>query len=321
MTPTCVRLHGLVLESEVAIPMAPPAEPNAEVDVRLRVDGAPADQSQPTQGRHLLRLDIAGVGHYEATEHSDGSSTLRFHRVCDFLVDADHTNVTVLLVPGSDPRLVDVLIQGAVVAYLLLRRGDVVLHASAITVPTGCLAVVGRSGMGKSTLAFGLAAAGHALVTDDLLRVDIGPQGVVAYQGLPELRMRRAPAVPQPFELGRRTTADGRTAVLVRAAGEGPHSVRSLVVPRLHPDAPSVTLHRLSGAEAVATLLRFPRLPGLLDRRLLADQLRQCARIAANVPVYVADVPRAPFGGIEAGKALASALAEVGLAPAARGPS
>lgn len=321
MTATRIRLHGLVLESEVVIPAASPAEPYAETDVRLRVGGALADQSRPLEGRCLLRLDIAGIGHYEATEHADGSSTLRFHRVCDFVVDADHTNVAVRLVPGGDPGLLEVLVQGAVIAYLLLRRGDAVLHASAIAVPNGCLAVVGRSGMGKSTLAFGLAAAGHALVTDDLLRVDIGPQGVVAYQGLPELRMRRAPADLQPFELGRRTTADGRTAVLVRAAAGGPYSVRAIVVPRLSPDVSAARFRSLTGAEALATLLRFPRLPGLLDMQLLADQLRQSARLATSAPVYLADIPRAPLGGIEAGGALALGLADVGLAPAPGSPS
>lgn len=314
------RLHGLLLESDVAIPAAPVSEATDSADVRLRVGGVPADQSQPLQGKCLLRLNIAGLGHYEAVEHADGSSTLRFHRVCDFVVEADNSTVGVQLAAGSDHQLLEVLVQGALIAYLLMRRGQAVLHASAIAVPDGCLAVIGRSGMGKSTLALGLVSAGHPLVTDDLLRVDTTPEGLRAHQGPSELRMRSPLRESGSFVLGTRTTADMRTAVLVPAASGGPFALRALVVPRIRPDAAAADIRRLHGSEAIAALLRFPRLPGVFDQGVLADQFRQCASFASRVPVYLVDVPRMSSSRLAPGRALAAALAQSGLAPAPTSP-
>ena len=67
---------------------------------------------------------------------------------------------------------------------MLTRRSRLVLQAGAIDTPLGAIALLGRTGIGKSTLAASLARAGFPLIADDflLLRDDI--VAVPSYPGL-----------------------------------------------------------------------------------------------------------------------------------------
>ena len=65
-------------------------------------------------------------------------------------------------------RLVDAILRG------LHERGVVAVHAATVGVADGVLLIAARSGGGKSTLALGLAARGHALLSDELAPIDPG---------------------------------------------------------------------------------------------------------------------------------------------------
>lgn len=71
--------------------------------------------------------------------------------------DLDSTTLAHLTLDHAIPRLFS------------LQPGCIVLHASAIAMDDGVVAVLGASGRGKSTLAAWLGAHGHRVLTDDCL--------------------------------------------------------------------------------------------------------------------------------------------------------
>jgi hypothetical protein len=70
-----------------------------------------------------------------------------------------------------------------VLPVVAIARGYEALHAAAVQMPAGIVAVVGASGTGKSTLAAELVRRGHGLIGDDVLVVGRAADGVVAFPG------------------------------------------------------------------------------------------------------------------------------------------
>jgi hypothetical protein len=85
--------------------------------------------------------------------------------------------------------LLEIHLFGMVLALWLERRGVPTLHASAAVVGGSAVAFLGTKGGGKTTTATSLVAAGHDLLADDLLALDIDGTGVRARAGYPLLRL------------------------------------------------------------------------------------------------------------------------------------
>ena len=69
------------------------------------------------------------------------------------------------------------------------QRGYLVLHASAVVVAKRAVAFLGDSGTGKSTLAQGLAGAGHKLVCDDVLAVRVTHGTAIVQPGFARVKL------------------------------------------------------------------------------------------------------------------------------------
>ena len=83
---------------------------------------------------------------------------------------------------------------GNVLATVLELRGECILHASCVHVGGSTVAVVGDSGMGKSTVAALFCAEGAQLVSDDALRIDCADGNPICYRGTGQIRLRPAAA-------------------------------------------------------------------------------------------------------------------------------
>lgn len=72
----------------------------------------------------------------------------------------------------------------SVLPLFLQHRGAQALHASAVVGPTGVVAICGRAGAGKSTLAYGLSRRGHRVWGDDAVVVTaVDPPQTVSLRG------------------------------------------------------------------------------------------------------------------------------------------
>lgn len=74
-----------------------------------------------------------------------------------------------------------------VLANVSLLRGYEALHASAVESPGGAVVVLAPSGTGKTALALALALRGWPLMSDDIVTLGGGPDGVLAQPGTPHL--------------------------------------------------------------------------------------------------------------------------------------
>ena len=95
-----------------------------------------------------------------------------FPELADFEVSADGTEVTAHPVADVDEATVEHLYINQLVPLALSRQGKPAFHASVVTVPGGAVAFLGKTGMGKSTLAASFALRDAAFLTDDALLIE-----------------------------------------------------------------------------------------------------------------------------------------------------
>lgn len=282
----------MATDLDLHLPSAP-ASLAPEMTLR-RSDRAVDTGWAPEPGDLLARVldEDRGVGYLAA--RTSGGYRLRFDDLCDFDLSEDLSAVTWQTLPGRDPGLVSVLAAGALMAFRLIMAGHLVLHASAVHIRGRGLAFVGRSGMGKSTMATLMCAVGGSLLTDDVARVDIEGGRALLWPGGAESRLRPAATSLTKLlssENVTRATSDGRTAVFLPSCREGPVALDAVVVPVPSRQQKELQLEAQSPGFALILLNEFPRIPGWIDTDVQDRQFNRFADLVERVPVYVATIP------------------------------
>ncbi|WP_152187696.1 phosphoenolpyruvate carboxykinase (ATP) [Georgenia satyanarayanai] len=288
------RLYGLTVAAGFALHQHRPAPAGSRVDVTV-VDGAPmAEDRRTPPGTVLLDFGTDPDRWYTVTRREDGTLVLRVHGVCDFVISADLTEVTLHLVHGTAPGMRAIMTTGTLLALQLYLRGSAVLHASAVERDGTAVAFVGHSGMGKSTLAALLCAQGARVVSDDVVPVTTGDVPLVPL-GATELRLRAgAEAVTAGLpDLRSRVSADDRTVVGLPSPGTDAVPLGAVVIPRPNREG-RLELEPLDHKSALFALMSFPRLMGWQDPAVLAQVFTHASWLARTVPVLVGHVPWGP---------------------------
>lgn len=184
------------------------------------------------------------------------------------------------------------IIVGVVAAALLRMRGQLVLHGSAVAFGAESGAFLGPSGSGKSTIAAAFAAAGAALVSDDLVVPSIAGANVHVHSGHQQLRLmddsRAALGIDAAtVEL---SATDGKYHVTSDQIDSPPAPVvtdlRSIFI--LAPHAArldDVEIERLNERSATIALMRSVYAADWMappDKQALTF----CAELAQRIPVY-----------------------------------
>lgn len=288
-----VLMHGLVIESDIPLPDCVDAPPGpADVAFRAGAPGEVPAVSRP--GRVLARLPRTDGDGAFFTVTQDEDWTMRVHGVCDVVIDRGLDAATFHLDPRADPAMASVLAGGLVVSTLLILRGHLVLHAGAVQTESGVVAVTGASGMGKSTVSTLLCRAGARLVTDDVLRVDIGTDGIRCRLGSGETRLRPAAGSLLTAEDDVRRTADGRTALSLPRATADPLPLRCVVIPSPDRGAATVEAVRHGQVDALLRVAAFPRVLGWEDPTTRGQQFTLAGDLVARVPVLTVRLPWGP---------------------------
>jgi hypothetical protein len=168
-------------------------------------------------------------------------------------------------------------------------RGLEVFHASAVTLDGRAIAFVGPTGAGKTSLALRLVGRGARFLTDDVLALEQGADGLRAHPGAGIAAVR-----PAERELIPPATWDRLGSVLG-------HSEKTYVaVPREEGAVPLAALYflRHGAGSAVEPLDRTdPRLLlsstfvfGVQTPERLRNQLDVCAGLARAVPMFSLEV-------------------------------
>lgn len=302
------RLFGLVVACDLVLDNASEAAGPADVFVRLRDPGPPPGEMP--QGRPIATLRAEDRVLSALVVQADGRARLRVPGIADFVMDLDAGEIECTPHPGANCRYIPILVTGLVLSCYLLLQGHLVLHASAVHVEAlgGAVALLGSSGMGKSTVATMLAADGGKLVSDDVLRVDAAEGGMVCRLGVTETRLRpNARQLAHDGQLAGRDTADGRLAVAFPLA-ETDVPLRAVVIPGPSRESTHVALQRLSPVDAIMAITQHPRVLGWTDAATTAAQFRQTGDLVRQVPVFTSRIPWGPPFAPSLGSEVVSAL-------------
>ena len=153
---------------------------------------------------------------------------------------------------GVDDPILEMWLLGCVMAVLLHQRGFVILHACALQVNGQNVALIGESGMGKSTMTAAMLAQGYDFIVDDLVAIDVsGPQPMIL-PGFPMLKLTEEIATRFGFDLDSslgRHPYKGKLFFHAQPVSDDPLPLHHLLfLDRM--DEPGMEFRRLSSREA-----------------------------------------------------------------------
>ena len=228
---------------------------------------------------------------------SDVDYLLRFPGLADFEVSGDGTSVTAYPAETTDGVTVEHLYINQVLPLALSRQGRPSFHASVVTAPGGAIAFLGKTGMGKSTLAASFALEGAQFLTDDSLLIDETADGCLA---LPSHASLRLWADSVDALVGDSTKRAARVSYSTKArllAGdalchrEEPLPLLAAFLLKME-GASDITIRVLEGAERQMAWVNNSFLLDIEDHLLLAEHFDWTHRIAEAIPTFALDYPR-----------------------------
>jgi hypothetical protein len=195
--------------------------------------------------------------------------------------------------PFSDAGEVRAYLLGMALGLLCHQRGGITpLHASAVDVADGCVAFVGDSGDGKSTLAAALAQRGYSPICDDVCFMHLGTnENLRAWPGISRIRLwedSRAALGYKGPGVEKEIHGYSKYFVPVTPPQNPAESRRLRRVYELHPgpsSAPELT--RLRGGAAIEALMQ--NIYGIRGAEHMGYKPRAfivCAAAARNTEVF-----------------------------------
>ncbi|MER8628946.1 serine kinase [Mesorhizobium opportunistum] len=276
------RAYALTVASDVALPELEPVEP-AAADIMIAVGAIDMPKPSP-QAATTFRFE-------------PDRQYLAWHAVGAFLISGGR-RIDVEPAPGVDDALLAFPLLGPVMALLLHRRGLLVLHASAIALAGKGAIFMGDKGAGKSTTASALIRAGHELLTDDVVALDLtNPGQPMIVPGFPQIKLAADAAAAIP--LGQ---AEVRPQVHP-AIDKMQHRLHGAFSGSMVPAAGIYVLERgqraamtpLPAIAALPAIIKFSYVTRFGRAALSGDfaalHLRQCSAIANHVGVCRLEVP------------------------------
>ena len=222
---------------------------------------------------------------------------LRFPGLADFEVSADGTEVTAHPAPGADEATVEHLYINQLVPLALSRQGRPAYHASVVTVPGGAVAFLGKTGMGKSTLAASFALNEAAFLTDDALLIEETGSGCRAMPSHASLRLWKDSVDALVDERIAKASAISYSSKARLLAGDAlayndePQPLLAAYVLERQ-NAATVTIRALTGLDRYMAWLGNSFLLDIEDHDLLSQHFEWTHRISGAVPTFALDYPR-----------------------------
>ena len=187
-------IYGLGVCANRQIPGVPPSTAASE-DVRISFGSLPAwlDDVKATQ------IETSYIAEYKS---ECGEPALRVFRVLDGefyrFYYADQTEFLInragseVWARWSAPLTIEdtaTYLLGPVMGFVMLLRGIVCLHASAIVVDNKAIAFLGPAGSGKSTTAAAFSARGYSVLAEDVVTLDDRSDHFMVRPGYPCIRL------------------------------------------------------------------------------------------------------------------------------------
>lgn len=277
-------IYGLQIASELRLAELLPGEGPTDVVIRR---GRVPNELPDAKKRGVL---------YEA---APGRLRLAIRGIARYLV-SDGKEIVVEVEPEADEADVRVFLFGSAMGALLLQRGILPLHASAIEYDGGCVVFAGPSGHGKSTLAAAFHREGYRVLADDVLAVTVANgEAPQAYAAEPELKLW-GDALEEldidPDGLPKVRPGIEKSRLPTGQAADGGSLPISHVYVLANTNEDRLELTPIEGMEKLGVLTRHTYRSHFLDGLGgKADHFRVCVALSRHAEVARATRPRAGF--------------------------
>lgn len=295
------RAFGLKLAGTLALESAVAASAVSRPDTWLeRAPRASVDRRWRTASPRTLLERRLVDGSLGLSVHCDSDVGFRVWapRHGCYLVSPDGRHVEGAP-PAGPPWRWERLVLAQVLPLAAVLRGYEVLHASAVALGGSAVAFLGASGTGKTTLATRIVARGAALVTDDVLAIEVSDDGVRAHRGGTVARI-------DPGELRALTPDERRTLGAVRVRTEKCH-VTPVLAPAQLPLGLTYHLVRPADGPSVEIVPVRPYDPALLLGSAFLSYFTARDRLVRQLDFYAAVARATPLFQVRAGRNATSA--------------
>jgi len=304
-------VYGLGIESNYPLPGLINLKDDLPVDVRVafRDPGVPSGAS-PAGARLFYQSSYRDENGNPALMFQDSAAEPGYARFlyangAEFIIDEAGKRVCVHRPPAVSAEEAAAYLIGPVLGYVLRLKGEVVLHAGAVVVAGGIVALAGPSHSGKSTLVAAFAHLGYPVFSDDLVAlraVALRPHegAFLAQPGYPRLKLWPASAAvvrTSADHLLPISAAEDKRFLDLNASRyrfhDSPLPLRAVYVlgARRTDEAPAVGIEPLNEKRALLFLIANSYVNQLLSRELLGFEFDLLAQIARQIPVSVLTSP------------------------------
>lgn len=300
--PYYYRLYGLLVASDIHLPL-PLLEHVDRPVVDLHMERSSALPPQPA-GESVAETRCyctAHAGRVIRRLYRGGDGTVLVHAgLGTFAVTADASWVTIYPESDADYAAVGLALTGEVAVLVLQQRLQPCLHTSAVQVSGKTLCFLGSNGDGKSTMAAAFLRHGGSLLTDDILPLRNGIDGILGVPGVPYMKLWQESAeqaLAFAGDLPSLTASldkklfhlEGRFPLV-----EQPVRLDALFfVQRYEPTdgANTVTVQRVRPREALQLLVTQTACREFLARQQSVQVLAYYARLSGQAPMYRVTYP------------------------------
>jgi hypothetical protein len=287
-------IYGLGVVANKIIPGVP-ASANAPEDLRISFGSLPA---------WLHELSTTQTETYVADyEDECGSPVLRVFRVLDgkyyrfvyadrteFLVDERGAEIWAQWPETLTLEDAATYLLGPVMGFVMLLRGVVCLHASAIAIGDEAVALVGPAGAGKSTTAAAFSDRGYSILAEDVVTLDDRVDQFLVRPAYPCIRLWPA-SVKALYGTETRLPKltpnwDKRYLDVSERFQGGPLPLAAIyLLGERRPDPVAPFVEPLDNAEALMSLVANTYATKLMDKQMRAREFELLTRVLTNVPV------------------------------------
>jgi hypothetical protein len=291
-------IYGLGILANETIPGVPPSPINS-IDVQITFGALPRwlDDVSTTQvetsyvagysdetGKPVLRVFRVLEGKYYRFCYADQT---------EFLINDSATEIWA---KWNEPLTLEdtvTYLLGPIMGFVMLLRGVVCLHASAIAIDEQAIAIVGPAGSGKSTTAAAFAGRGYSILAEDVVTLDdrddhflirpaypcirLWPASVKALYGTESHLPKLTPNWDKRYlDLTERPEQFQQQSLRLAAI--------YLLSPRLD-DAAAPFIQPLDKSEGLISLVANTYATKLMDKEMRAREFELLTRVLTNVPL------------------------------------
>lgn len=288
-------IYGLGIVTNRIIPGVP-ASTIASEDLRISFGSLPA-------WHHELKAAQAEACYVADYKSECGEPALRVFRLLDgeyfrfdyaddtqFVIDRSGTEVWA---EWSAPLTLEdtaTYLLGPVLGFIMLLRGIVCLHASAIAIGNESIALLGPAGAGKSTTAAAFAERGYSVLAEDVVTLDDRGNQFLVRPGYPCIRLW-PPAVRALYgsetQLPKLTPNWDKCYLDLRERfQEGPLPLAAIYhLGERHHDARAPYVETLDRSQGLMALVANTYATKLMDKQMRAREFELLTRVVGRVSV------------------------------------